>query len=40
MGLQIPEDNIVLLWDHPGGHNKMKDRYKNINVVVGKHFGS
>ena len=30
--------NLVLLQDHPEGHNKIKDKYKSENfVVVGKH---
>ena len=36
--LEIPEGNLVLLWDHPEGHNKIQDKYKSEKfVVVGKH---
>ena len=32
---------MVLLHDHPEGHNKIQDRYKNEEfVVVGKHVQS
>ena len=33
-----PEGNLVLLHDHPEGHNKIQDRYKSKEyVVVGRH---
>ena len=36
--LEIPEGNLVLLRDHPEGHNKIQDKYKSAKfVVVGKH---
>ena len=36
--LEILEENLVLLQDHPEGHNKIQDRYKSKKfVVVGKH---
>ena len=36
--LEILEGNFVLLHDHPEGHNKIQDKYKNEEfVVVGKH---
>ena len=36
--LEILEGNLVLLRDHPEGHNKIQDRYKREKfVVVGKH---
>ena len=36
--LEILEGNLVLLWDHPEGHNKIQDKYKSKKfVVVGKH---
>ena len=36
--LEIPEGNLVLLCDHPEGHNKIQDKYKNEEfVVVGNH---
>ena len=36
--LEILEGNLVLLQDHPEGHNKIQDRYKSKKfVVVGKH---
>ena len=35
--LEILEENLVLLWDHPEGHNKIQDKCKNKKfVVVGK----
>ena len=35
--LEIPEGNLVLLWDHPEGHNKIQDKYKSKKfMVVGK----
>ena len=35
--LEIPEGNLVLLRDHPEGHNKIQDKYKSKKfVVVGK----
>ena len=35
--LEIPEGNLVLLRDHPEGHNKIQDKYKSEKfVVVGK----
>ena len=35
--LEIPEGNLVLLQDHPEGHNKIQDKYKSEEfVVVGK----
>ena len=36
--LEILEGNLVLLWDHPEGHNKIQDKYRSEKfVVVGKH---
>ena len=36
--LSIPVGNLVLLCDHPEGHNKIQDRYKSdVYVVVGHH---
>ena len=35
--LEIPEGKLVLLCDHPEGHNKIQDKYKSEEfVVVGK----
>ena len=35
--LEIPEGNLVLLQDHPEGHNKIQDKYKSEKFVeVGK----
>ena len=37
--LEIPEGSLVLLCDHPKGHNKIQDQYKSEEfVVVGKHL--
>ena len=30
----IPEGNLVLLWDHPKGHNKIQDHSKYQEFVV------
>ena len=39
--LEIPEGNLVLLQDHPVGHNKIQDKYKsNKFEVVGRHLES
>ena len=36
--LQIPKDNLVLLWDYPEGYNKIQDSYMHeLFVVVDKH---
>ena len=36
--LDIPIDNLVLLHDHPEGHNKIQNNYKNeLFVVESKH---
>ena len=36
--LEVLEGNLVLLQDHPEGHNKIQDIYKSEKfVVVGKH---
>ena len=36
--LKIPIGNLVLLCDHPEGHNKIQDNYKNeLFVVESKH---
>ena len=32
--LGIPEENMVLLRDHPEGHNKIQDKYKSKKFVV------
>ena len=34
--LSIPEGNLVLLQDHPDGHNKIQDHFKDHKFVVGK----
>ena len=34
--LSIPEGNLVLLWDHPKGHNKVQDCFKNQEFAVVK----
>ena len=35
--LEIPEGNLVLLHDHPEGHYKIQDKYKNGEfLVIGK----
>ena len=34
--LSIPEGNLVLLWDHPEGHNKIQDCFKDQEFVVVK----
>ena len=35
--LQIPIGNLVLLRDHPKGHNKIQDNYKSELFVVVNH---
>ena len=36
--LKIPLGNLVLLWDHPEGHNKIQDNYKSeLFVIESKH---
>ena len=36
--LDIPEDNLVLLRDHPEGRHKIQDNYKSeLFIVVLKH---
>ena len=32
--LKIPEGNLVLLCNHPEGHNKIQDKYKSKKLVV------
>ena len=32
--LDIPEGNLVLLCDHPEGHNKIQDKYKETEFVM------
>ena len=32
--LSILQGNLVLLWDHPEGHNKIQDHFKDQEVVV------
>ena len=32
--LDIPEGNLVLLHDHPEGHNKIQDKYKETEYVM------
>ena len=34
--LSIPEGNLVLLWDHPEGCNKIQDCFKDQEFVVVK----
>ena len=34
--LSIPEGNLVLLCDHPEGHNKIQDHFKDQEFVVVK----
>ena len=34
--LSIPEGNLVLLQDHPDGHNKIQDYFKDHEFVVVK----
>ena len=34
--LSIPEGNLVLLWDHPKGCNKIQDHFKDQEFVVVK----
>ena len=33
--LDMPEGNLVLLHDHPEGHNKIHNRYKSEEFVIG-----
>ena len=35
--LQIPIGNLVLLRDHPKGHNKIQDNYKSEPFVIVNH---
>ena len=35
--LQIPIGNLVLLRDHPKGHNKIQDNYKSELFVIVNH---
>ena len=37
MTLQIPIGNLVLLRDHPEGHNKIQDSYKSVPFVIVNH---
>ena len=34
--LSIPEGNLVLLWDHPIGHNKIQVHFKDEEFVLVK----
>ena len=34
--LSIMEGNLVLLWDHPKGHNKIQDHFKDQELAVVK----
>ena len=34
--LSIPDGNLVLLWDHPKGHNKIQDCFKRPRICHGR----